>query len=207
MIVAVDLEGVLAPEIWPLLGTQYGIPELLLTTRDLGDFEELMHRRVAALDRAGLRLADLQRIAHAVQPFLGAGEFLDRARAFAQVLIISDTFHEFSDPLVRKLGGYNLFANRFEVDGSGRIVGFKLRIRGKKEKIVDGMRAAGFEVAAMGDSLNDATLLAHADYRILYRPVPALREQFPQARVANDLDAALAYLQEISRTDRNGNGP
>ncbi len=207
MIAAIDLEGVLAPEIWPLLGVQFGVPDLKLTTRDLGDFEELMHRRVSALDKAGVRLADLQRVAHAVEPFLGAREFLERLHAFAQVLIISDTFHEFSDPLVRKLGGYNLFANRFEVDAFGRIVGFKLRIRGKKEKIVDGMRSAGFQVAAMGDSLNDATLLAHADYRILYRPVSVLREQFPQAAVANDLDTALALLQEMARAERDGNGP
>ncbi len=206
MIMAIDLEGVLAPEIWPLLGAQFAVPDLALTTRDLADFDELMHRRVAALDRAGLRLADLQRVAHAVEPFLGAREFLDRLRGFAQVLIISDTFHEFSDPLIRKLGGYNLFANRFEVDAFGRIVGFKLRIRGKKEKIVDGMRAAGFQVVAMGDSLNDATLLAHADHRILYRPVEALRDQFQQAQVAMDLDTALAYLREIAQAERDGNG-
>jgi phosphoserine/homoserine phosphotransferase len=207
MIVAIDLEGVLAPEIWPLLGNQFGVPDLAITTREMGDFEELMHRRVAALQRAGLRLPDLQRVAHAVQPFLGAGEFLDRIHDFAQVLIISDTFHEFSDPLVRRLGGYNLFANRFEVDAEGRIHGFKLRIRGKKERIVDGMKAAGFEVAAVGDSLNDATLLAHANYRVLYRPVEALRAQFPDAPVANDLDAAYAHIIEFARAERDGNGP
>lgn len=206
VIAAIDLEGVLAPEIWPLLGAQFGVPDLMLTTRDLGDFEELMHRRVAALNKAGLRLADLQRVAHAVEPFLGAREFLERLRAFAQVLIISDTFHEFSEPLARKLGGCNLFANRFEVDAFGRIVGFKLRIRGKKERIVDGMRGAGFEVAAMGDSLNDATLLAHSDYRVLYRPVPALREQFPNAAVVNDLDAALAFYLDVCKSERDGNG-
>ena len=206
MIAAIDLEGVLAPEIWPLLGAQFGVADLALTTRDLADFEELMHRRVAALNAAGLRLVDLQQAAHAVEPFLGAREFLDRLRGFAQVLIISDTFHEFSDPLARKLGGCNLFANRFEVDAFGRIVGFKLRIRGKKERIVDGMRSAGFVVAAMGDSLNDATLLAHSDYRVLYRPVAALREQFPEAAVATDLDAALAFFTGVAKSERDGNG-
>src|SRR5687767_1525990 len=43
MIFALDLEGVLAPEIWPILGSHFDIPELSLTTRDMADFSELMH--------------------------------------------------------------------------------------------------------------------------------------------------------------------
>ena len=38
MIFAIDLEGVLAPEIWPLLGAHFELPELRLTTREVGDF-------------------------------------------------------------------------------------------------------------------------------------------------------------------------
>ena len=116
MVFALDLEGVLAPEIWPLLGAQFDLPELSLTTRDLGDFEELMRRRVEATRRRGLRLSELQVVAHAVEPFFGARDFLARLRGLGQVLIISDTFHELSEPLVQKLGGHNLFANRFEID-------------------------------------------------------------------------------------------
>src|SRR5712675_468932 len=80
MIAAIDLEGVLAPEIWPHLGDHFGVDELHLTTRDVGDFEELMGRRVAALNRAGLTLARLQEVAREVRPYLGAHEFLDRIR-------------------------------------------------------------------------------------------------------------------------------
>jgi phosphoserine/homoserine phosphotransferase len=47
MVFAIDLEGVLAPEIWPRLGEHFDIPELHLTTRDLGDFDALMRQRVA----------------------------------------------------------------------------------------------------------------------------------------------------------------
>src|SRR5580765_8302911 len=133
MIFALDLEGVLAPEIWPILGQQFGIPELSLTTRDLGDFDELMRRRVQATRTGGLTLRELQAIAYTVEPYLGARDFLSRLRALGQVVIISDTFHEFSEPLVQKLGGHSLFANRFELDKEGRLSGFKLRIRGQKE--------------------------------------------------------------------------
>jgi phosphoserine/homoserine phosphotransferase len=201
MIAAIDLEGVLAPEIWPHLGEEFGIPDLHLTTRDIGDFEELMQRRVSALDRAGLTLSQIQEAAHGVQPYLGSREFLRRIRSHCQVMIISDTFHEFAEPMVEELGGFNLFANRFETDPAGRIVGWKLRIRGRKAMVVEGMRRAGFRVIGMGDSLNDLTLLQNADYPVLYRPVQALRELLPDAPVVEGLDEALSRFLGIFRSN------
>jgi phosphoserine/homoserine phosphotransferase len=201
MIFAIDLEGVLAPEIWPLLGAHFELPELQITTREVGDFEALMHRRVAALRSRGLTLRQLQEIAHGVHPYLGAREFLARLRALGQVLIISDTFHELSEPLVQELGGHSLFANHFELDGGGTIAGFKLRIRGQKERIVSGLKSAGFMVAAMGDSLNDLSLLKSSDHRVLYRPVAALRAEFPDAPLANNLDEALVHLEAAARAE------
>jgi len=202
MVAAIDLEGVLAPEIWPHLGEHFGLADLRLTTRDTGDFEELMQRRVGALSEAGLTLAKVQHVAHQVQPYLGAEEFLRRIRRHCQIMIISDTFHEFAEPLVERLGGFNLFANRFEVDASGKIVGWKLRIRGRKAMLLEGLRHAGFQVIGMGDSLNDLTLLQMADHPILFRPVDALRSELPGARVVESLDEALGCFQEIFR--RNG---
>jgi len=204
MIFALDLEGVLAPEIWPILGQQFGMPELSLTTRDLGDFDELMRRRVQATRSGDLTLRQLQAIAHTVEPYLGARDFLSRLRALGQVVIISDTFHEFSEPLVQKLGGHSLFANRFELDKEGRLSGFKLRIRGQKERIVSGFKSAGFPVAAVGDSLNDLSLLRSCDYPVLYRPVDALREQFVGSPLAVNLDEALAFLEAAAKAEENG---
>jgi phosphoserine/homoserine phosphotransferase len=195
MIFALDLEGVLAPEIWPVLGQQFAVPEFSLTTRDVADFTELMNVRVAAARRAGIRLADLQAVAHAVQPYLGAREFIERLRPMGNVVIISDTFHEFSDPLAARLGGVNLFSNRFELDPDGQLRGFTLRIRGQKERIVSGFKTAGFAVAAMGDSMNDRSLLASCDFPVLYRPVEVLVREFPDAPVAHDLDTALGLMQ------------
>jgi phosphoserine/homoserine phosphotransferase len=206
MLFAIDLEGVLAPEIWPLLGTRFDLPDLALTTRDVGDFGELMNRRVAATRTRGLTLRDMQAVAHAVEPYLGAREFLGRLRGMGQVVIISDTFHEFSEPLAQKLGGHSLFANQFELDERGCLRGFKLRIRGQKERIVAGLHGAGFPVAAMGDSLNDLSILKACDYPVLYRPVDALRREFPDAVVALNLDEALAQMEAAVRREENGAG-
>jgi phosphoserine/homoserine phosphotransferase len=199
VIFALDLEGVLAPEIWPLLGERFGVADFGLTTRDLGDFTQLMTRRVEASRRAGLKLRDLQLVAHEVVPYIGAREFVERLRAMGNVVIISDTFHELSDPLMGRLGGVNLFANRFELDLDGAIRGFKLRIRGQKERIVSGFKSAGFAVAAMGDSLNDLSLLRSCDFPVLYRPVAALVEQFPGVPVVQHLDDALALMETAKR--------
>ena len=204
MIFALDLKGCLAPEIWPILGTHFDIPELSLTTRDMADFSELMRRRIDATRAHGVTLKQLQGVAHVVEPYLGARDFLARLRQLAQVVIISDTFHEFSEPLVQKLGGHSLFANRFELDGAGTLSGFKLRIRGQKERIVSGFKSAGFPVAAVGDSLNDLSLLKSCDHPVLYRPVEALEAQFPNAPLAHNLDEALAFLQEAVRREENG---
>jgi phosphoserine / homoserine phosphotransferase len=199
MVFAIDLEGVLAPEIWPMLGQHFDIPDLHLTTRDLGDFDELMRRRVAVTRERGLTLRELQAVAHSIEPFLGAKDFLARLRAMGQVVIISDTFHELAEPLTQKLGGHSLFANRFEVDEYGLLEGFKLRIRGLKERIVSGFHSAGFNVAAVGDSLNDLSILKACDFPLLYRPVEGLRVQFPEATVALHLDEALAALQAAAQ--------
>lgn len=208
MIFALDLEGVLAPEIWPVLGAHFGVPEFSLTTRDTADFDDLMRRRVGGATRAGLRLSDLQAIAHAVEPYLGAREFLARLRMMGNVIIISDTFHEFSEPLAAKLGHASLFANRFELDAGGRIVGFKLRIRGQKERIVSGFKTAGYKVAAMGDSLNDLSLLKSCDHPVLYRPVEALALEFPGVQPVMNLDDALALMQAAyRRLEENGATP
>jgi phosphoserine/homoserine phosphotransferase len=205
MIFAIDLEGVLAPEIWPILGARFEIPDLSLTTRDMADFSELMHVRVRALQARGLALRELQTIAHAVEPYLGAPDLIARLRRMGNVVIISDTFHELSDPLAVKLGGVNLFANRFELDAAGHINGFKLRIRGQKERIVSGFRSAGFAVSAMGDSMNDLSLLRACDYPVLYRPVDLLRTEFPDAPIAHDLDTALALFEAACRhLEENG---
>ena len=208
MIFALDLEGVLAPEIWPILGARFGVAEFSLTTRDTADFEDLMRRRVAGATKAGLALADLQAIAHAVEPYLGARDFLAKLRTMGNVIIISDTFHEFSEPIAAKLGHASLFANRFELDAAGHINGFKLRIRGQKERIVSGFQSAGYKVAAMGDSLNDLSLLKSCDHPVLYRPVEALAREFPEVKPVFNLDDALVIMQAAyRRLEENGTAP
>ena len=45
-ILCTDLEGTLAPEIWQEIANEYQIKDLLLTTREIPNFEELMQKRM-----------------------------------------------------------------------------------------------------------------------------------------------------------------
>ncbi len=117
-----------------------------------------------------------------------------------QVIIISDTFHEFSEPLLPSSAG-SACSRTASSSTSAASRGFKLRIRGQKERIVSGFKSAGFKVAAMGDSMNDLSLLESCDYPVLYRPVEALRDEFPDAADAVNLDEALEFVPWPRRAD------
>lgn len=193
MIIITDLEGVLVPEIWVEVARAVDIPELALTTHDEPDFDRLMQRRVELLTKHDIRLPVLQRVADDVLPFAGATELLGWMRTKGQVMICSDTFHELSEGLVRRMGGYNLFANTFVTDGDGRIRGYRLRIRGRKDRVIRSLKEVGFMIVAIGDGFNDELMLKLADWPILFNAPEELRARIPGARVTST-------FEEVQRT-------
>jgi phosphoserine / homoserine phosphotransferase len=198
-VACLDLEGVLVPEIWINVSQKTGIAELSRTTRDEPDYDKLMHQRISILDRHGLKLADIQQVIGTMEPLDGARSFLDWLRERFQVLILSDTFDQFSLPLMRKLGYPTLFCNTLEIDGAGRIAGYKLRQKNGKRRAVEALHSLEFRVIAAGDSYNDTTMLAEADAGILFRPpdnVAREFSQFPVTRSYDDLRAAFARASE-----------
>jgi phosphoserine/homoserine phosphotransferase len=200
-LLCLDLEGVLVPEIWIGVAERTGIAELRVTTRDEPDYDKLMRRRLAILEREGLGLPDIQAVIDALGPMPGARDFLDWARERLQVLILSDTFYEFARPLMRQLGWPTLFCNRLVVDGSGRIEDYRLRQPDQKREAVRALHGLRFRVIAAGDSYNDTGMLAEADAGILFRPPDNVIREFPQFPVTRDyaelraaVEAALAKL-------------
>ena len=122
-VVCLDLEGVLVPEIWIAFAKASGIPELERTTRDEPDYDKLMNFRLDILREHGLGLAEIQDVIATIDPMEGAREFLDSLREKTQVIIISDTFEQFAQPLMRKLGWPTIFCNSLEVGEDGAITG------------------------------------------------------------------------------------
>ncbi len=115
-VLCLDMEGVLVPEIWIEFSKRTGIAEFSRTTRDEPDYDKLMRWRIDLLDKHGLKLPDIQQVIAGMGPLPGAREFLDAMRERFQVIILSDTFYEFADPLMRQLGRPTLFCHRLLVD-------------------------------------------------------------------------------------------
>ena len=126
-ITCLDMEGVLVPEIWIEFARESGIPELTRTTRDEPDYDKLMKWRLGVLREHGLGLKEIQETIARIDPLPGAKEFLDKLRSETQAIILSDTFEEFAQPLMKKLGWPTIFCNSLEVVADGFISGSKMR--------------------------------------------------------------------------------
>src|SRR6185295_11765945 len=162
VIVCLDLEGVLVPEIWINVAAKTGIDELRVTTREVPDYDSLMKRRLSILDQHGLRLPDIQSVIATMAPMEGAQDFIGWLRERCQVIILSDTFTEFVMPLMRQLGYPTLFCHSLETDAGGRITNYLLRLPDQKRQSVAALRLLRFRVLAAGDAYNDTAMLAEA---------------------------------------------
>lgn len=200
VLVAMDLEGVLVPEVWIAFAEATGIPELRLTTRDIADYAALMKHRLGILRQHGLKLADIQRVIAGMEPLPGALAYMEWLCERYQNVILSDTFYEFASPFMRKLGWPLLCCNSLEVDAEGMVSDYHMRILDGKRHAVLSLKNLNFRVIAMGDSFNDTAMLKEADAGILFRPPPKVREQFPQYPIAEDYDTVRRLIEEFARS-------
>ncbi|MBX3333684.1 MAG: bifunctional phosphoserine phosphatase/homoserine phosphotransferase ThrH [Nitrospira sp.] len=180
VLVCLDLEGVLVPEIWINVASKTGIEELKITTREMPDYDKLMEQRLRILDRHHLKINDIQAVIDKMGPLDGAVEFIAWLRARYQVVILSDTFYQFAEPLMRQLGFPTLFCNQLEIDGSGRIIAYHMRMTDPKRHAVAAFKSLNFRTIAAGDSYNDTAMLAEADAGFFFRPPEHLPKEFPQ---------------------------
>jgi phosphoserine/homoserine phosphotransferase len=185
-IVCLDLEGVLVPEIWIAFSERTGIPEFRRTTRDEPDYDKLMQFRLGLLRQHGLKLADIQAVIGGMAPLDGAKAFLDGLRSRYQVIILSDTFYEFADPLMQQLGRPTLMCHKLEVDSEGFVADYKLRQPNQKFHAVNALKGLNFKVIAAGDSYNDTGMLGAADAGFFIHPPAGIVAQFPQFVVHHD---------------------
>ena len=200
-VICLDLEGVLFPEIWIAFSKRTGIAELSRTTRDEPDYDKLMRFRIGLLRQRGLKLADIQEVIAGMGPMEGAKDFLDDLRSRYQVMILSDTFYEFAQPLMRQLGWPTLLCHKLEVDGEGFVTRHVLRMADQKRHAVNALRLLNFQVIAAGDSYNDTGMLMSAHAGFFIHPPESIVAQFPQFPVTRSypelkaaIDSAAAKL-------------
>ena len=193
-IVTLDLEGVLVPEIWIAVAEKTGIADLRRTTRDEPDYDKLMRYRIDILDRHGIKLSDIQAVIGTLRPLPGGKEFLDELRALTQVIILSDTFEQFAQPLMRQLGWPTLFCHRLLVEND-RITGYQLRMADQKRQSVRALQLLNYRVLSAGDSYNDTSMLLQADQGFLLHAPENIVKQFPQFPAFHDYAALTQAMQ------------
>lgn len=195
-IAALDLEGVLVPEVWINFAEFTGISELKATTRDVPDYNVLMRQRLRLLREHGLGLQDIQKVIAKLKPLPGAKKFLAWLRENYQVVILSDTFYEFAAPLMKQLDWPTLLCHRLSIDEHGMVKDYVLRQPDAKRESVKAFQNLNFKVIATGDSYNDTTMLAQADVGILFRPPQNVIEEFPQFPVTHEFkELEQAFIQ------------
>mgnify|MGYP001072124302 CR=1 FL=1 len=200
-IACLDLEGVLIPEIWIAFAEKTGIEALKRTTRDEPDYDVLMRYRLNILEENGLGLNEIQEVIATLSPLEGAKEFVDWLRERFQVVILSDTFYEFAQPLMRQLGFPTLLCHKLEVDKTGKVTDYKLRQANPKRQAVVGFKSMYYRTIAAGDSYNDTTMLAEADAGILFHAPQNVIDEFPQFPAVHDFESLKKEFIKASNRD------
>lgn len=196
-VVCLDLEGILVPEIWIAFAEETGIPELRRTTRDEPDYDKLMHFRMDILRERGLGLREIQNTIERIDPMPGAADFLQALYPLTQVIILSDTFTQFAQPLMKKLGWPTLFCNTLIVGEDGMIDGYRMRVERSKYSTVRALQSVGFETIAVGDSHNDLEMIRAGKAGFLFRSTEEIRAENPDLPSYENYDELLTAIRAV----------
>ena len=198
-ITCLDLEGVLVPEIWVAFAEESGSEELKMTTRDEPDYNKLMAWRLDVLRKNGLGIKEIQETISKIDPLPGAKEFLDTLRSERQVVIISDTFTQFAQPLMKKLGWPTIFCNELVIDEDGKISDFKMRVENSKYSTVKALQSMGFDTVASGDSYNDLGMIKASKAGFLFRSTDSIKAENPDVPAYETYDELLEAIRKAEK--------
>ena len=197
-IICSDLEGVYVPEIWINVSAHTGIEELKLTTRDISDYDVLMKGRLELLSSHNLKLSDIQKVISELEPLPGAREFLGWLRSRFQLIVVSDTFREFADPLMELLDRPTLMCHHLTTNSDGFITDYNLRQKDAKRMVVEALQSLNYKVIAIGDSYNDLSMLRTAEKAILFNPPQNVIDENSDLTVVRSYDELKKLIMQIA---------
>ena len=154
-----------------------------------------MNWRLDILRQHGLGLKEIQDTIATIDPLPGAREFLDELRETTQVIILSDTFTQFAQPLMKKLGFPTLFCNSLVVAEDGTITDFTMRIKDSKLSTVRALQSIGYETIAAGDSFNDLAMIRASKAGFLFKSTEQIKKDYPQLQAFEEYDELLAAIK------------
>ncbi|MDH5427170.1 MAG: bifunctional phosphoserine phosphatase/homoserine phosphotransferase ThrH [Nitrospirota bacterium] len=196
VITCLDMEGVLFPEIWLGLADKVGVAELRLTTRDISDYDVLMKKRLDVLRTHRITIHDIHDVVRTIAPLPGVPEFMAWLRPRSQIVILSDTFYEFVQPLMEQLQFPTIFCHSLGIDADGMITDYFLRQKDQKRQAVRALKNLQFRVLAGGDSYNDVSMLQEADAGFFFCPPESIVREYPQFPVAKTYQEFQQYLEK-----------
>lgn len=186
-ILCLDMEWVLTPEIWEEVAKNTKIEELMLTTKDIADYDKLMAHRMHHMDKHWLTLNKIQEVISNIDPLPWSIEFINWAKDRMQVIILSDTFIEFAKPLLKKMWNPTIFCHNLIIEND-TITWYKLRTTDQKTKAVKRFKELNFNTIAVWDSFNDTGMLNEADYGFFFKPGKKATDAFPNIEISNDYE-------------------
>jgi phosphoserine/homoserine phosphotransferase len=194
-----DLEGVFAPEIWPIIGHKLGLPELSATTRDISDFEQLMDARITALRRHNVKFSEIQTVVSEIKLFKGAENLLSTFSELpnTRCIMITDSFEEFIDLILKKKFEWKVFANRFEVSND-MIDSCVFEIGGHKGHVLKKAMEPMETIIAIGDSFNDIEMLKMARFKVLFNPIMELRGMFKDSIICRNFEELASVINKLA---------
>ena len=186
-IVCFDMEGTLTPEIWEKVATNTGIEEFNKTTRDIPDYGNLMDFRLGVMKTHGIKLSDIQNAANELELLPGAESFLANVRENFQVVILSDTFHEIAQPLMKKMGFPLLLCHNLEVV-QDEVISYKLRNNKAKKQAIESFQSIGYRCLAAGDSYNDLQMFEVAEKGFFINAPEKISDAHPNIQSFHNYD-------------------
>ena len=195
-LVCLDMENVLWPEVWPMVAEETNVPELSKTTRDFSDTNELYAMRSKYMQKNGITLSTVLSVIEKMEPMEGALDFLNELEKFAQFVVLSDTFEQFTPPIRKKLGYPTIICNKLVVDENDMIVGWKMRCDQTKLTTVKALQGVGIDTICSGDSYNDLGMIQASEHGFLFNTTREIKEKYPEIPTLETYDELLEALKK-----------
>ena len=109
------------------------------------------------------------------------------------MVILSDTFEQFGQPMMEHLGRPTLLCHRLVVE-EDQVVDYRLRMPDQKRAAVEAFQSLNYRVIAGGDSYNDTSMLTQADVGFLFHAPANVIAEFPQFPALDTYDELLEAL-------------
>lgn len=195
----VDLEGVLAPEMWPYLARRFDIVELAATTRTVPDYRQLLEQRIHALARHRITLTQICDAVRGLDLLQGAREFISALKQRGQLVLVTDSFQPMNSHFLDTIGADLVLCHSFTNNGNDIVTGFDFwnGLKGK-HLCFDMVETRGRSTFAIGDAFNDLSMLRRAQYGVLFQPSRATRKEAPDLQSASTYGEVLSYLDSVA---------